>query len=121
MADIIWDTSSFDSGIKRAIKLSEEGAKKAQRNVAEDVLRRSQKEVPHDVGTLQASGHVEHREEESIVGYGGKAQAYAAYLHEHPEFNFQKGRKGKYLEDPIKKNLPRYQELYGKVFVEVLR
>jgi hypothetical protein len=36
-------------------------------------------------------------------------------LHEHPEFNFKNGRKGKYLEDPIKNNLGIFKEYYGKM------
>ena|SRR3990172_7422918 len=120
MASMIWDTSSFDAGLSKLAKLSTEATIKAVRNVAEDILRRSQQEVPLDKGTLQNSGHTEHQGEESLVGYGGKAQAYAAYLHEHPGFRFQHGRKGKYLEDPIKKNLAHYREIYGTIFAEVI-
>jgi len=29
---------------------------------------------------------------------------YAARLHEHPEYNFQNGRQGKYLEEPAMQN-----------------
>jgi len=39
---------------------------------------------------------------------------YATRLHENPQYNFQRGRKGKYLEDPIKKNLTRIGEMIGK-------
>jgi len=71
-------------------------------DVASEILRLSGREVPHDKGLLQNSGNVEDQKEESIVGYN---KVYAARLHEHPEYRFQKGRKGKYLEDPIKNNL----------------
>ena len=70
--------------------------------VANEILRLSSFEVPHDTGMLQSSGHVETQTDKSaIVGYN---KVYAARLHEHPEYRFQKGRKGKYLEDPIKHN-----------------
>lgn len=69
--------------------------------IAHELLRLSQMEVPHDEGTLQNSGTVEAIDGEVVVGYHEK---YAARLHEHPEYRFQKGRKGKYLEDPIKRN-----------------
>lgn len=63
-----------------------------------ELLRLSQFEVPHDEGELQNSGTVEEIDGDVVVGYHKK---YAARLHEHPEYNFQKGRKGKYLEDPL--------------------
>lgn len=66
-----------------------------------ELLRLSQKEVPHDEGTLQNSGTVEKIGNDLVVGYHTR---YAAWLHEHPDFNFQDGRKGKYLEDPIIRN-----------------
>lgn len=71
-------------------------------NVATEILRLSGMEVPHDKGLLQNSGNVEDEKDQSTVGYN---KVYAAHLHEHPEYRFQKGRKGKYLEDPIKRNL----------------
>lgn len=70
--------------------------------VADEVLRLSQEQVPHDEGTLQNSGAVETLPNgDVILGYHTR---YAARLHEHPEYHFQKGRKGKYLEDPIRDN-----------------
>ena len=73
-------------------------------DAALELMRLSQQQVPHDEGTLQNSGTVEmdsdwHRG--VIVGYH---TPYAAHLHEHPEYHFQKGRKGKYLEDPLMDN-----------------
>lgn len=80
----------------------EEKAHEAVNNVADEIMRLSQFEVPHDTGRLQNSGHVEQRGQlAAIIGYN---TVYAARLHENPQFHFQKGRKGKYLEDPIKNN-----------------
>ena len=96
------DTSSLEKGIKR---LNEEVGKSSHRGLgamATEVLRLSQFQVPHDTGALQNSGHTEEFTDEYIVGYN---KVYAARLHENPQFRFQKGRKGKYLEDPIKNNL----------------
>jgi hypothetical protein len=68
-------------------------------------MRLSQKEVPHDKGTLQNSGYVNFAfggsKGDIVIGYN---TPYAARLHEHPEYHFQKGRKGKYLYDPIVRN-----------------
>lgn len=85
-------------GFEKAYKA---GVPKALMDVAFEVLRLSQFEVPHDVGTLQNSGTVELVDEDVVLGYH---TPYAARLHEHPEYRFQKGRKGKYLEDPINNN-----------------
>lgn len=57
-------------------------------------------EAPLDIGTLIESQSVvpaETPEDGAAVMYD---TPYAAKLHEHPEYNFQGGRKGKYLEDP---------------------
>jgi len=67
---------------------------------AERLLALSAAEVPFDLGTLSESGTVE----PATSPDGGAAVVYdtpyAKRHHEHPEYNFQNGRKGKYLEDP---------------------
>lgn len=106
-SNIRWYTKDFDDRMKHLgveIKnLSRRGANK----IADEILRLSSFEVPHDTGLLQASGHVEPEDDGAIVGYN---KVYAARLHEHPEYRFQKGRKGKYLEDPIKRNLSIFRK-----------
>lgn len=82
--------------------------------VGGEVLRLSSFEVPHDQGLLQSSASVEPEEEGAIVGYN---KVYAARLHEHPEYRFQKGRKGKFLEDPIKNNM----KALGGVFTQNMK
>ncbi len=80
--------------------------------VAYEVLRLSQEQVPHDEGTLQNSGAVEPLPNGDVVlGYH---TVYAARLHEHPEYHFQKGRKGKYLEDPIRDNADTLGLVFGR-------
>lgn len=84
----------------------------SMQDVAYELLRLSQFEVPHDEGTLQNSGTVEPLANGDIVlGYH---EPYAARLHEHPEYHFQKGRKGKYLEDPINHNAAILGLQFGK-------
>jgi hypothetical protein len=64
----------------------------------------SNAEAPLDIGTLIESSTVipaTDPEEGSAVVYD---TPYAARLHEHPEYEFQNGRKGKYLEDPAVEN-----------------
>lgn len=87
--------------------------------VGDEVMRLSQQQVPHDTGLLQNSGHVEkYAEDEAIVGYN---KVYAARLHEHPEYRFQGGRKGKYLEDPIKNNLTVFKDYFTEVMSGAFR
>ena len=109
---IKWDTSSFDRGVADLNVKIVSQTQKAVNRVADEVLRLSSFEVPHDTGLLQNSGHVEDMGDHAIVGYN---KVYAARLHEHPEYRFQKGRKGKYLESPIKNNMPVLLQYYREV------
>jgi D-Tyr-tRNAtyr deacylase len=98
-------------------RLKEDAAtrtKKAVHDVATELLRLSQLEVPHDTGQLQNSGHLDPDQpaDDIIVGYN---KVYAAKTHEHPEYHFQNGRKGKYLEDPLKMNLAIFMNYFKKV------
>ena len=103
MANVEWDTKDFLKGLARLEAAMNKAADGAVMRVADEVLRLSAFEVPHDIGLLQGSASNEPGgEHERIVGYN---KVYAARLHEHPEYRFQKGRKGKYLEDPMKNNL----------------
>lgn len=101
---IVIDTSELTQGITKAITAMTKAAFQGINDVASEILRLSTYEVPHDTGMLQSSSSIAPQSEtDVIVGYN---KVYAARLHEHPEYRFQKGRKGKYLEDPIKNNLP---------------
>jgi hypothetical protein len=107
------DTSSFDKGIKSFATNFARATVKGLNAISEEILRLSSFEVPHDKGDLQRSGTVEPTTIRAttpkrgfMVGYN---MEYAAHLHEHPEYNFQKGRKGKFLEDPIKRNLRAFR------------
>lgn len=71
---------------------------------AERLLALSNEEAPLEIGTLIGSSTVipaTDPTEGAAVVYD---TPYAARLHEHPEYNFQNGRKGKYLEDPAVEN-----------------
>ncbi len=95
------DMGTFMANVKKMADKIPKADLSAELKVANEALRLSQAEVPHDEGTLQNSGAVE------IIGgqvYVGYHSPYAAKLHENPQFRFQKGRKGKYLEDPINRN-----------------
>lgn len=116
--DFNFDTSDFDQK-SRAFK--ERGLKAgvaALVKVADEILRLSEREVPHDTGALQNSSSRQQQGDTVVLGYNKR---YAARLHEHPEFRFNKGRKGKYLEDPIKNNLAVFQNIYGQAVEGAIR
>lgn len=114
MADVKVDTSQFNSKVKAALKGMDKRERDSNIEVAEEVLRLSQLEVPHDEGTLAGTGTVtDNYEGDVAVGYN---TPYAARLHEHPEYNFQKGRKGKYLTDPINRNFKKLKAMFTQQF-----
>jgi hypothetical protein len=64
---------------------------------AEALLTESNKTTPKDEGILVQSGKVSY-DSLSKTGYVSYDTPYAIRLHEHPEYNFQNGRRGKWLE-----------------------
>ena len=81
-------------------KVLNEVSKKAERAVraaANYVLDESRKQVPIDTGALSRSGAVSSEGNIAAVSYD---TPYAIRWHEQ-QANFQRGRKNKYLEDPI--------------------
>ena len=110
--DISFDASDLNRKLKKLQVTSPFVISKALMVIAEEVLRLSQKEVPHDTGFLQNTGVAQSVSlDHKIVGYH---TPYAARLHEHPEYRFRKGRKGKYLEDPIKNNKGVFLKYFGQ-------
>ncbi len=92
------------------------GVPMATLDAGRELLRLSQEQVPLDEGTLQNTGTVEVDGKDVIIGYH---TPYAARLHEHPEYRFQKGRKGKYLEDPLRDNLDALNLKMGKTIQRI--
>lgn len=108
--DIVFDDKEFQNRIKEYQVAVDRGNSRAFFEIASEILRLSSFEVPHDTGMLQNSGFVDDLGDEAVVGYN---KVYAARLHEHPEYQFQDGRKAKYLEDPIKNNIDKLLQVYG--------
>jgi hypothetical protein len=100
--NVTFDAKAVLARVGTLTKKVSPAAMKATEDAANELLRLSQFEVPHDTGFLQNTGTVQQRGTDFITGYNTR---YAARLHEHPEYRFQKGRKGKYLEDPLVRNL----------------
>lgn len=70
-------------------------------------------EVPHDKGDLVRSKHIERKGAVTWIGYGGGGISgkpivpYARRWH-WEKANFQKGRKFRYLIDPMRKKYPNF-------------
>lgn len=112
MASIAFNDKGIRDGIKRLSEQIQGKSEAAGGKICRELLRLSSFEVPHDKGLLQTSGTYEQvAPDEWLVGYN---KVYAARLHEHPEYHFQKGRKGKYLEDPLKMNLSIFEAFWGQ-------
>lgn len=114
------DASNFLMRITQAKNLVMLKARSGEDRAADELLRLSQLEVPLDKSILQGSGHSGNDEKGAYVAYGGPAADYAVRLHEHPEYNFQNGRKGKYLEDPLKQNKSVFARMMGDEVKEAL-
>lgn len=108
------DVSQFSASLSKLVDKAAKARPKSALAIGFEVMRLSQMEVPHDKGSLQNSGTVQQIGDDVVVGYH---TPYAARLHEHPEYKFQKGRKGKYLSDPIVRNA----SILGLKFTEAFK
>ena len=80
-------------------------AKVAIHDAAEFILQESNDIAPFDYGDLVRSGETDIEVKPTGINASVYYDTpYAARLHEHPEYNFQNGRQGKYLEKTINKN-----------------
>ena len=97
-------TVTVESNIHSVLADADERLSRGETMAAHRLLALSSVEVPFELGTLDESGQVlpaEDPEQGAAVVYD---TPYAARHHEHPEYNFQGGRKGKYLESPALAN-----------------
>jgi hypothetical protein len=92
----------------------------ANLELAEELLERAKAEVPVLTGQLRDSGHI--RPGPDIDGTGTYEVVfdtpYALKQHEAQHFEHPKGGKAKYLEDPLKEMLPRFEAELLKKFEE---
>lgn len=76
------------------------------------ILNKSTAIAPKDEGILIQTAGV------AVDANAGKAnvyytQKYAARLHENPQYNFQGGRQGKFLEEPVMSELDTIRQIFG--------
>ena len=79
---------------------------------AELILEEANRIVPHDEGTLEISGEtsIDTSRMEAAVSYD---TPYACRLHEHPEYHFQNGREGKWLEKTMNEQEKTVLDMIG--------
>jgi hypothetical protein len=133
------DISDFVTGVESVgdavLRAAERGASKAGMRLLNDATMQIPA-TPIDEGTLRGSGSVivnnrlhgtapktggdptpatedsEPTQDDAIVAVVGFNTAYAAHLHEHPEFEFTDSRAGgKYLEKPLHENAEDYEAI----------
>jgi hypothetical protein len=94
-------------------KLLDKKGATALMDAAEVILEEANRAVPLDESTLMKSGEtsVDIRTHEAAISYD---TPYAVRLHEHPEYNFQGGRRGKWLELTLKEQSQRVLKLLAE-------
>lgn len=121
---LIWDDSNL-RGVFDKIEGGLDGiAMQSAKDMADTLLILSRYEVPHDTGQLQITGHTEADVDGYLTIYNS---VYAAFQHEGKRADgthiikfHQKGRKGKYLEDPLKMNMDKWREIAAKKLADFL-
>ena len=71
---------------------------------AKKLLADANKRVPYEYGDLERSSGIRNYRKVVYIFYD---QPYAVRLHEHPEYHFKRGRRGKWLERTIQDNFGR--------------
>lgn len=89
-------------------------------DAAEFLLEKSNETVPFDIGTLQGSGKTS-LDPASMTAAVSYDTPYAVRLHEHPEYNFQNGRRGKWLELTIQEQKSKVQDYIADRIRQAMR
>lgn len=109
------DDSDFQKTLDALSKQLDSIGRGALMDMADALLALARLEVPHDTGRLQLTGNAYWDVDSSAVAFDTD---YASYVHEgiradgsHRILNYQKGRKKKFLEDPLKMNLSKWLDV----------
>lgn len=82
-------------------------AERALGDAAEFLLEEANRTVPFEEGPLAGSGATDVDGSSATISYD---TPYAARLHEHPEYHFQHGRRGRWLELTLSEQLHRVRD-----------
>lgn len=99
----------FDQKAKAAAL---DGQQEALVRGTEFLLGASNETVPFEEGILASSGFTDVDGDTGVVAYD---TPYAARLHENPDFTFQHGRRGKWLQLTFQEKARAVQELMARV------
>ncbi len=85
---------------EKVLRMSKAAAKKGLHDALDHLASVSKEQVPLDQGPLRNSCYVDVASDgrSGTVSYD---TPYAVMQHEHTEYQHQRGRKAKYLEDPV--------------------
>lgn len=84
-----------DWNVGKVLRRVSSGVKDAHESAVARVIELVEPRTPLDTGRLIGDATEDSDEDGGTISY---ATPYAAILHEHPEWNFQNGREGKWLE-----------------------
>jgi len=122
---ITFDTTDFEQGLDTLEGSFDNLEKVAVMEMADTLLLLSREEVPLDTGRLSGSGFTKPVGNEGWVIYNTE---YASYQHEgmrrdgtHVVMHYQGGRKKKYLEDPMKNNVSKWEKIAVNKLEETLQ
>lgn len=97
-------------GGKASMAVGDEGHKAVEK-AAEKILAKANKRVPFEYGDLERSSGIRSYRKVTYVFYD---KPYAVRLHEHPEYNFQHGRRGKWLETTLREHARDFVRWVGE-------
>lgn len=124
MIDIEIDDKEFQKAMDDLTRSLGNFEKVVLMKMADTLLTISRLEVPFRDGDLSKSGNVSWEGDGSQVAYNTD---YASYVHEgmrkdgsHRIKRYSNGRKKKYLEDPLKLNISRWQEIARQELAQLL-
>lgn len=96
-----------------AAHAANEGGRDGLMNAAEAILDASNQVVPFESGELMGTGAVDFDTGE-MTAHVLYDTVYAARLHQNPKFNFQNGRRGKFLKSAAQGAARYAEELIGE-------
>lgn len=107
------------SDIDQLMRRQGEAAEHALRVWCDHVLGEAQRIVPHEEGTLGATGDVSvERDHAGVSATISFSTVYAARQHEELGWTHKDGRQAKYLEAPFKANLSRLEPLLAAAIAQ---
>jgi hypothetical protein len=96
---------------EQAIEEIDLAGRRASIRGGEILLEAANQRVPYDTGELESSGELVESDDGASVGYTARQ---ARYVHKHPEWHFQEGRSGHWLEEAIEATAPEVEAVVAE-------